>query len=148
MDLVTDLLDRGEEDVELNLSIINLGELIYASERQRGIGDAKSRLADLRRLPITFCAVTEERVLAAAHIKAQHRVSYADAFAIALAQELHATIVTGDPEFQSVEKIVDILWLREPTPRKKTAEEKEVRERRAAYHVQPKRKRGKASLGR
>ena len=63
-------------------------------------------------------------------------MSYADAFAIALAQELNATIVTGDPEFRSVEKIVDILWLREITLKRK-----QPREARTAYRVKPKRKR-------
>jgi len=119
-----------------------LGELVYASERKRGAEEAAHRLADLRRLPITFCAATEERVLAAAHIKAKHPVSYADAFAIALAQELNATIVTGDPEFQNIEKIVKILWLHEPTPQKKPSAEKAVRERRMMYRVEPKRKDG------
>lgn len=80
----------------------------------------------------------EKTVLAAAHIKANYAVSYADAFAIALAQELKATVVTGDPEFGGVEKMVDILWLREPTPKKKTAEGKAARERRAVYRVKPK----------
>ena len=85
-------------------------------------------------------AVTEDRVFAAAHIKANYSVSYADAFAIALAQELNAAIVTGDPEFQAVEKIVRILWLREPTPKKKMPEKKVTRERRAVYPVKPNRK--------
>jgi len=51
------------------------------------------------------------RTFAAAHIKAHYRVSFADAFAIALAQESTATAVTGDPEFREVEKLIPILWL-------------------------------------
>ncbi len=109
---------------------------MYATERERGIEEATNRLADVRRPPITLVGVTEQRVLAAAHVKAKHAVSYADAFAIALAQELNAAIVTGDPEFQSVEKIVDILWLRELAPKGK-----EARERRAMYRVKLRRKR-------
>jgi ribonuclease VapC len=134
-DLVAELLERGVEDAQINLSVINLGELMYATERERGSEEAASRLADVRRLPITLVGVTEQRVLAAARIKARHAVSYADAFAIALAQELNAAIVTGDPEFESVEEIVDILWLRE------RAQGKETRERRATYRVKLRRKR-------
>ena len=52
-----------------------------------------------------------KRVLAAADIKAQHRVSYADAFAAATAEELTATLVTGDPEMKEVESRVPVLWL-------------------------------------
>ena len=135
-DRVKELFDHGIDDARISLSIINLGELLYATERQRGVDEATSRLADVRRLPISLMAVTEDRVFAAAHIKANYPVSYADAFAIALAQELNATIVTGDPEFRSVEKIVNILWLREITPKRK-----QTRERRAPYRVKPKRKR-------
>jgi predicted nucleic acid-binding protein len=40
-----------------------------------------------------------------------HSVSFADAFAIALAQESAATVVTGDPEFKEVEKLIPVLWL-------------------------------------
>ena len=32
-------------------------------------------------------------------------------FAIGLAQESAATVVTGDPEFKEVEKLIPILWL-------------------------------------
>jgi predicted nucleic acid-binding protein len=38
--------------------------------------------------------VERSRTLAAAHVKAHHSVSYADAFAIALAQEMQPQIVT------------------------------------------------------
>lgn len=37
--------------------------------------------------------------LAAAHVKAGLCVSYADAFVIALAQQVGGVVVTGDPEF-------------------------------------------------
>ena len=54
---------------------------------------------------------TRERVLAAAHIKATHAMSYADAFVVAAAQEMRATILTGDPEFRTVEGLVPVEWL-------------------------------------
>ena len=47
----------------------------------------------------------------AAHIKAGHAISYADAFAVALAQDRGATILTGDPEFKEVEHLIPIEWL-------------------------------------
>ncbi len=133
--IVKDLLSVADAETQLYLSIINLGEFIYASEREHGLDQANSRLEDTRRLPITLAGVNERRVLAAAHIKANHAVSYADAFAIALGQELGTTIVTGDPEFTRVAKIVDILWLRD----EKTKEGKKARERSAVYR-QAKRK--------
>jgi len=62
---------------------------------------------------LTLGKIDRQRVLAAAHIKARYPVSYADAFAIALANELGATVVTGDPEFKEVESVVAVLWLRQ-----------------------------------
>lgn len=38
-------------------------------------------------------------------------MAYADAFAIAAAQELDATVITNDPEFQAVENLVSVEWL-------------------------------------
>jgi len=49
--------------------------------------------------------------LAAAHVKAHHPISYADAFAVALAQEMDASVVTGDPEFECVEELIPVVWL-------------------------------------
>lgn len=83
-----------------------------SSERERGTQKATEMLDDIHHLPITLCGIDEKRVLAAAHIKANYPVSYADAFAIALAQEFGATVVTGDPEFKEVESVVPVLWLR------------------------------------
>ena len=112
-DIVTDLIEKTAEDIHLFLSLINFGEVAYIAERERGMQQAVELLEDIRRLPITLSGIDEQRVLAAAHIKACHPVSYADAFAIALAEELEATVVTGDPEFKKVESVVPVLWLRE-----------------------------------
>jgi ribonuclease VapC len=130
-----DLIANATGKTRLFLSIINLGEIAYIIEREHGAPQWQNTLERIRTLPIAIVGVDEPIVLSAAHIKAEHPVSYADAFAIALAQRLQATIVTGDPEFQEVEKLVNILWLREPTTKKRT-----TRERRAAYRTRSKRK--------
>lgn len=111
-DIVADLVKRTAEDVSLFLSLINFGEVVYITEREKGTQQAVELLEDIRRFPITLSRIDEERVLAAAHIKADYPVSYADSFAIALAQEFGAAVVTGDPEFQKVESVVPVLWLR------------------------------------
>jgi uncharacterized protein len=95
----------------LGMSMINAGELYYILHRERGVDQAEAALGDLRALPITLYAATDERIVAAARLKAQHPVSYADAFAATLAQELNALLVTGDPEFKAVEPQVGVMWL-------------------------------------
>jgi len=107
------LLDNaGKEKYRLFLSRINLGELLYITERRGGVVKAQDALALIRQLPIEIVTVDEQVVFAAAHIKANHAISYADCFAVATAIQENATIVTGDPEFQSVETIAKVDWLR------------------------------------
>lgn len=93
------------------LSVISLGEIYYIIARNRGEEKARAITEDISRLPVGLVAVTTERVLAAAHVKAHHPVSYADAFVVATAGEFSATIVTGDPEFKETESRAAIRWL-------------------------------------
>jgi ribonuclease VapC len=112
-EIVAHLLLRAERgDAFLYLSLINWGEILYILERDHGEAVALEMVKDIDRLPIILCDVNRRRIAAAAHVKARYPVSYADAFAIALAQELGATVLTGDPEFKKVEDFVPILWLR------------------------------------
>ncbi len=109
---VKDLLKKASaEKAAAFLSVINLGEIIYITERKLGRDTAENTLEDILRLPIQLAEANMDRVLAAAHVKAQHAISYADAFVVSLAQEHEATIVTADPEFKKVDSLADILWL-------------------------------------
>ena len=111
IDLVAALIERAAVDVTLNLSLFNFGEIAYITERERGPDQSAQILEDIRRLPIILREVSETRVLDAARVKARHAVSYADAFAIGLAQELSAIVVSGDPEFKTAREIVSVLWV-------------------------------------
>jgi len=108
------LENAGKEKCRLFLSMINLGELLYITERRGGVAKAQDTLALIRQLPIEIVSVNEQTVLAAAHIKANHVISYADCSVVATAIQENATIVTGDPEFHSVETIVKVEWLQTP----------------------------------
>lgn len=79
------------------MSWINLGEVYYTIHRVAGPGEADATLALLRPI-LALDAVTTERVLAAARIKATHPLAYGDAFAIATAAAHGAILLTGDPE--------------------------------------------------
>jgi predicted nucleic acid-binding protein len=109
---VIELVAQAQNDsIALHLSLINWGEIIYAVERRQSAQVAREVMQDIDKMPIALVEVNRARVEAAAHIKSQYAVSYADAFAIALAQELNATLVTGDPEIKSVEPVISLLWL-------------------------------------
>ena len=65
----------------------------------------------LESLPIKEIEAERSLVLDAAHIKAHHPISYADAFAAALAARESAVVLTGDPEFESAQELVKLEWL-------------------------------------
>lgn len=79
------------------MSWINLGEAYYSMRRQRG---AKAADEVLHMLTGSLQAElpTRERVVEAATLKSDYRMSYADAFAAATAIAHDAELWTGDPE--------------------------------------------------
>ena len=109
---VKDLLKKASSGKILAfISAINLGEIIYITERKIGRIEAENTMEDIFRLPIQVAEASMDRVLAAAHVKAQYAISYADAFAVSLAKELEGAVITADPEFKKVESLTEILWL-------------------------------------
>jgi predicted nucleic acid-binding protein len=106
------LLENAErKKCRLFLSMINLGELLYVTERRGGVAKAQDALALIRQLPIEIVPADEQTIFAAAHIKANHPLSYADSFVVAIAIQESAPIITGDPEFQSIETLANVEWL-------------------------------------
>ena len=93
------------------MSIINYGEVIYITEREQGLFAAQRAIAAMDQLPMSVVDADRRLTLAAAKIKAHHGISYASAFAVALAQAKRATVLTGDPEFRKVEQLISIDWL-------------------------------------
>jgi ribonuclease VapC len=90
---------------------VNVGEVYYCLAKSHSTQRAEAFLLALPKLPIRFLSNSYDQVLAAARLKAQFPISYADAFAVASAQREKATLVTGDPEFRAVEHLVSILWI-------------------------------------
>jgi predicted nucleic acid-binding protein len=113
---VRDILQSVRSDRQnVYMSLINVGEVLYITERKQGIRKAQEVLASMRQLPIQFLPADEQAIIAAAHIKANYTGSYADSFAIVAAQTVHGTLIAGDPEFSAVQELVNIEWLQNPT---------------------------------
>ena len=109
---VVDILDAAQSgDCIVVMSIINLGEVLYIVERERGLKKAHEVLAGLKQLSIEILPASQDAVFAAAHIKANFRISYADAFVVAAAQERQGIVYTGAPEFKEVENIIQVQWI-------------------------------------
>jgi ribonuclease VapC len=105
------LADALEGKCKIFQSIINLGEVLYIVEREVGLARAQAALAAIDQLPIEILPASRQAVLSAAHIKANHRIAYAEAFAVAAAQALGGTVLTGHAEFERVERLIAIEWL-------------------------------------
>lgn len=79
------------------MSWINLGEVFYVVRRDQTDAEAREVVRYLRPR-LTLDLPSEDRVLAAAAIKAEHVMAYAGAFAAATAIATNTTLVTGDPD--------------------------------------------------
>ncbi len=105
------LLLAENHKCRLVMCLVNLGEVLYITERGRGLTMAQSVLALVESLPLELLEVSRDLVLDSAHIKAHLALSYADAFAVAAAVRENALVLTGDPEFESAEHLVKVEWL-------------------------------------
>lgn len=109
---VEDLLVEAKRTGQrLLLHEINLAEVYYLTIRRRGEEQARTIAAQLLTMALQVVSTTPEILWRAAQLKAYHPISLADAFAAATALELNARVVTGDPEFRSIARLVEILWL-------------------------------------
>jgi predicted nucleic acid-binding protein len=79
------------------MSLINVGAVFSIVRRARDDAVALEILDGLR-ARVEFDVPSEERVLAAARINADHPMAFADAFAIATSIAHSAVLLTGDPE--------------------------------------------------
>ena len=96
------------------LHAIHLGEVYYITIREQGQDLADLAYARIRAFPLTYIEIIDEELLrAAATLKAKYPISYADAFAAAVAVINNASLLTGDPEFKTLEKKENIAieWL-------------------------------------
>jgi len=109
---VVNLLREAQEGrVRALLCSLNLGEILYIVERRRGLINAQRTLALLESLPLEEILPDRALIFEAAHIKANHTISYADAFVTALAIREAAVILSGDPEFEAVQGLASVEWL-------------------------------------
>ena len=116
-DQVQTLLEQAKRgEVSLLVSFISFMEVYYISLQERGQEEARERVRLMAALPVLRVESTETLAVLAGQLKAAHRLSVADAWTAALAQERDATLVHKDPEFEQIEATVKVLKL----PYKKT----------------------------
>ena len=78
---------------------------------ERSVRAADEFLGQLPSLPIRLMAPDEDAIVAAAKLKSTRRISYAGAFAAALAKEHDAALITGDTELRDMGDVLAIEWI-------------------------------------
>ena len=82
---------------------IVLLEVIYITRKERGEAEADRRYGMIEQMPITVLWAADEPVLLiAARLKAENRLSLADAIIAAFAIYMGATLVHKDPEYDKI----------------------------------------------
>lgn len=104
------IADAHDNNTPLLMTVVNLGEVWYIVAREASEAEAERCAKELRQLGISFVDVDWILTQQAARFKSQHRMSFADCFAAALAKQKKAQLVTGDKEFKQVEGEISIVW--------------------------------------
>ena len=103
--------DALADKAEVFLCVVNWGEMYYIALREGGDDKAELYRSTLAKYPITVVEANKELTIQAARYKAFHRISYADAYATALAKLRKAGLVTDDKEFKPLEKEITVRWI-------------------------------------
>lgn len=111
-DRVSEIFEKcTEADEEALMCVVNLGEVYYQALRVGGEQKAKFFLEIVKALPINVVEANINLTIMASEIKTFNKMSYADAYAAALAKLKKATLITGDKEFKVLENEIKISWL-------------------------------------
>lgn len=111
-DTVQEILEKAKTGEAIVLvSFMGFMEVYYITLQERGVDEARERVNLMAALPILRVESTRALGILAAELKAKNRLSVADAWMAALAEERDATLVHKDPEFEQVEAIIQVLKL-------------------------------------
>jgi ribonuclease VapC len=111
-DSVEELIEKARTgEIIVLISFMSFMEVYYITMQERGRNEAQVRVDLMAALPGLRVDSSEALGLLAGELKAKHRLSVADAWIAALAQERNATLVHKDPEFEQVEATVKVLKL-------------------------------------
>jgi predicted nucleic acid-binding protein len=96
--------------VRLLISAINVGETYYVLAKRHTAELATEFRQLITNMPVTVPVPTMPDIWRAAEAKRDYPMSYADAFAASLAIQHGAELMTGDPDFRSVNGL-KLIWL-------------------------------------
>ena len=113
MEQVRDLFHKAAEaDKPMLISAVNWAEVLYRTERKQGKEGLETARRFEKTMPLDVSPLDRELAESAAHLKNEHNLGLADAFAAALAKSKKAELVTADTEFKALEKEIKVNWLK------------------------------------
>jgi ribonuclease VapC len=99
------MIQAANDECTLWMSTVNAGEVYYMTKRKENAAKAALAWRQLQQLPIAFSDVNMELAFNAATLKADFKLSYADAIAASLSIQQKAILVTGDAEFENIRSV-------------------------------------------
>lgn len=113
MEKMRDLFHKAADaDHPALISAVNWAEVLYRMEREHGAEGLETARRFERTMPLDVAPLDRELAESAAHLKNEHDLGLADAFAAALAKNKKAELVTADTEFKSLKREIEIVWLK------------------------------------
>jgi len=98
---VADMIaDSHDAQIPLLMTVVNAGEVWYIVARQTSAADADLSIKQLRDIGIQFVEADWALAREVGYFKSKNKMSFADAFAAALAKQRRAHLATGDLEFK------------------------------------------------
>ena len=109
---VQNMLEKAaKRDAMIFSSFVCYTEIFYITWQEAGAEEAQRRLDLISKLAITRVDSSQELGLVAGRLKANYRISFADAWVAATAIILGAILVHKDPEFEELEGELEMLRL-------------------------------------
>ena len=109
---LVDVFDAAADNDHTTLiAAPNWAEVRYIVQRKVGMERWSEVRSTILALPLEVVAADQSLAEAAGALKATKKMSLADCFAAALAQQQRSPVYTGDPEFKAGEKEVKVIWL-------------------------------------
>ncbi|MDP3112878.1 MAG: type II toxin-antitoxin system VapC family toxin [Thermodesulfovibrionales bacterium] len=111
-DTVENILNSARKGKDtVYLSFITFMELYYVTWHEKGEDAAKELIILAKALPVHRVDPNERITLSAGRLKANHRLSVADAFIAATAIDKGAILVHKDPELEVISKYTETIEL-------------------------------------
>ncbi len=104
--------DRVEQilrENEVIVSWVTLMEMMYISKREKDEETALKRYATIKQMGVKIMwSANEPLLLTAVYLKADHRISFADAIIAATAIHQQAILLHKDPEYEALREQVEM----------------------------------------